>query len=122
MERSNTEPRLEWFCVGDVADLKKKKCRKFYMIGGAPLALFYIDPDRFFVSSAICPHARGPLDQGDIEDLGSSVTITCPLHFYSFDLGSGSSASGLKLKTYFTEIRGDKLYILCPMPVSLQKE
>ena len=40
----------------------------------------------------------GPLDQGDIEDLGKGkYLITCPLHYYSFDLTSGVSTTGLKV-------------------------
>ncbi|KAK3782512.1 hypothetical protein RRG08_061742 [Elysia crispata] len=121
MADSSTDPEPPWFCLGNVNDLKQQESTKFYMKSGAPLVLFYLDPNRFFVCSAICPHAKGPLDQGDIEDLGDSVKVTCPMHFYSFDLISGSSESGLKLKTYKTEIRGGKLFVASPEPISLNK-
>ena len=121
MEGSSTDPGPQWFCVGNVVDLKKQESRKIYMKSGKPLALFYLNPDRFFVCSATCPHARGPLDQGDIEDLGNRIMVTCPMHYYSFDLISGTSPSGLKLPTYKTEIREGKLYVLSPEPISLKK-
>ncbi|RUS89452.1 hypothetical protein EGW08_002749 [Elysia chlorotica] len=121
MTDSATDTDPQWHFLGNVAELKQQESRKVYLKSGAPLVLFYLDPDRFFVCSTVCPHAKGPLDQGDIEDLGDTVQVTCPLHFYSFDLTSGESSSGLKLKTYKTEIRGDKLFVACPEPISLKK-
>ncbi|GFN81439.1 3-phenylpropionate/cinnamic acid dioxygenase ferredoxin subunit [Plakobranchus ocellatus] len=120
MAESSTDTH-QWHCVGKVEDLKRTDGRKIYMESGTPLALFYLDPKRFFIFSAICPHAKGPLEQGDIEDLGDCVKVVCPLHFYSFDVETGQSASGLRLTTYKTEIRGDNLYVFSPEPVSLEK-
>ena len=39
----------------------------------------------------------GPLDQGDIEELGSKLLVTCPWHSFDFDLRTGFSSTGLKV-------------------------
>ncbi len=118
---STDESTAAWHEIGAVDQLKSKPCRKLYMPGTSGLALFHAPPDRFFLSDAACPHARGPLDQGDIEDVGGKVKVTCPLHFYTFGLTTGDSASGLRLGTYPTEVRDGVLYGFTPAPVSLTR-
>ncbi|XP_005104978.1 Rieske domain-containing protein [Aplysia californica] len=117
----NLDSDLQWHLIGGVEELKQKVCRKVYMQGGQGLALFYVAPDKFFLTNSTCPHARGPLEQGDIEDIGGSFKVVCPLHYYSFDLVTGQSATGLTLRTYKTEVREDGLYGLTPFPVSLTR-
>uniref|UniRef100_A0A0B6Z049 Rieske domain-containing protein n=1 Tax=Arion vulgaris TaxID=1028688 RepID=A0A0B6Z049_9EUPU len=118
---SKTEEELSWHLVGDVEILKSKQCRKIFMKEGPLLALFCVAPDRFFLTDTSCPHAGGPLDQGDIEDIDGSVRVVCPLHDYSFDLVTGKSPSGLVLTTYQTEIRDQQVYALTPRSISLTK-
>jgi nitrite reductase/ring-hydroxylating ferredoxin subunit len=47
------------------------------------------------VHSAACPHMGGPLAG---EPLDESGCVTCPWHGYRFDVRSGRSADGRKLK------------------------
>ncbi|XP_076471635.1 assimilatory nitrite reductase [NAD(P)H] small subunit-like [Babylonia areolata] len=112
---------LAWFEVGAVEQLKKSKCRRLYTESGNDLALFCIKEGEFHATSAVCPHAGGPIDQGDIEEQGSTVKVTCPMHFYVFDVKNGSSITGLKLPIFETEIRDDgQLYIKTTERVSLK--
>jgi nitrite reductase/ring-hydroxylating ferredoxin subunit len=46
--------------------------------------------------SAVCPHMLGPLDQAELE--GSCVR--CPWHGYTFDVRSGQSAEGRRLRLH----------------------
>lgn len=40
----------------------------------------------------------GPLDQGDIEDLGDGkLALICPWHDFDFSLETGSSSTGLQV-------------------------
>jgi nitrite reductase/ring-hydroxylating ferredoxin subunit len=39
----------------------------------------------------------GPLDQGDIEELGDKLLIVCPWHSFDFELKNGQSSTGLKV-------------------------
>ena len=110
-----------WHLIGKLADLKLKACRKVYLQDCTSLALFFVSPDKFFLTNSACPHARGPLEQGDIEDIDGSYQITCPLHYYSFDLITGKSSTGLKLFVYQTEVREDSLWALTHLPISLSR-
>jgi|SRR5579884_1676336 len=45
---------------------------------------------RIYALGAACPHAGGPLDEGEI----SGHTVTCPWHGSTFDLSSGGIVNG----------------------------
>lgn len=44
-------------------------------------------PDGLRVADAVCPHNRGPLEQGWLRD---GTTLVCPWHWYRFDLDTGA--------------------------------
>jgi len=68
-----------------------------------------------------CPHEGGPLDEGDIEELGNRLLIICPWHSFDFDLRSGESSTGLKQTTYSTRVVDNILYVNTPTSLSLVK-
>ncbi|KAK7099130.1 3-phenylpropionate/cinnamic acid dioxygenase ferredoxin subunit-like [Littorina saxatilis] len=118
---SDTDESLSWFEVGTVEELKGQQCRRLYTPSKQYLALFCVKGSEFYATSAQCPHASGPLDQGDIEDMGNDTyLLTCPSHFYRFDLKTGVSTTGLKLKTYPTEVRDGKVFVKAPELVSIK--
>jgi nitrite reductase/ring-hydroxylating ferredoxin subunit len=47
------------------------------------------------VHAAVCPHALGPLDEAAVDADGC---VRCPWHGYRFDLRSGASADGRRLR------------------------
>ena len=61
--------------------------------GGAPFRLVELDGE-LVAHSAICAHLLGPLDQGEIE----ADCVRCPWHGYRFDVRTGESADGHKLR------------------------
>ena len=54
----------------------------------------------FYVIEARCSHEGGPLDEGDIEELGNKFLIICPWHSFDFDLKTGLSSTGLQVIIY----------------------
>jgi nitrite reductase/ring-hydroxylating ferredoxin subunit len=56
---------------------------------GRRFAVFDVD-GALRVTDAVCPHNRGPLDQGWVRD---GRTLVCPWHWYRFDLDSGACAT-----------------------------
>lgn len=56
---------------------------------GRALAVFDVDGE-YRVIDARCPHARGPLGEGAIED---GYTLVCPGHRFRYDLRSGACAN-----------------------------
>jgi len=65
---------------------------------GRSLAVFVVDGS-WYVTDATCPHNGGPLDQGWIRD---GRVLTCPWHFYRFDLEGGDclTTAGYRLGCY----------------------
>ncbi len=65
---------------------------------GRSFAVFAVD-DGYRVTDAVCPHNRGPLEQGWVRD---GRIVVCPWHWYRFDLDSGACETNpqLVLRTY----------------------
>jgi nitrite reductase/ring-hydroxylating ferredoxin subunit len=82
--------------------------------GGRSLAVFVLD-GRWYVTDARCPHNGGPLDQGWIRD---GTVLTCPWHWYRFDLDSGDclTAGGYRLGCYPVLERDGQRYADVPEP------
>ena len=51
------------------------------------IALFRTSSDEVFALKDSCPHKGGPLSQGIVH----GNTVTCPLHNWKIDLGSGQA-------------------------------
>jgi nitrite reductase (NADH) small subunit len=63
----------------------------------------------FYASTAVCPHAGGPLGDGGLN--GSA--LTCPYHGWAFDVRDGSCVvdPNVRLATFEVWVRGDELYV-----------
>ncbi|XP_051991008.1 uncharacterized protein HI_0077 isoform X2 [Xyrauchen texanus] len=114
-----------WQCVGDKSNFKSP-CTKLYSEDGEHIVLVHTEDDRFWAMDSSCPHEGGPLEQGDIEDLGNGkLALICPWHDFDFSLETGSSSSGLQNQVYDVRVLDGKVYIntqstlsLCPIPVA----
>jgi len=80
--------------------------------GGRSFAVFLVG-ERCYVTDAKCPHNGGPLDQGWIRH---DRVLTCPWHWYRFDLGTGRSLNpgGYQLGCYRVVERDGELYAEVP--------
>ena len=68
--------------------------------------------DKYFAVDEACPHSRGPLSDGLIDQ--DNLTITCTWHGAKFSLESGAGISGPCLngvRCYQTQVSGDDLEI-----------
>ena len=61
-------------------------------VNGKHLAIFRVGAKVYAVDST-CSHAGGDLSEGDIEDVGGRVCVSCPRHHFCFDLETGVSAA-----------------------------
>lgn len=57
-------------------------------VGGIPVAVFNVSGTLYAID-AVCPHAGGPLDEGEVE----AAKVTCPWHGSIFDLATGAVES-----------------------------
>ncbi|QGZ31180.1 Rieske (2Fe-2S) protein [Stutzerimonas stutzeri] len=78
------------------------------VVDGKEVAVFAADGG-FVATSGICPHAQGPLHEGEVED----GVLTCPWHGWTFNLESGQCDEdpGLCLERYEVKVEGDDILV-----------
>ncbi len=74
---------------------------------GKRYAVYNVDGE-FFASSDACPHAGGPLGEGDLV----GHTITCPFHSFEFDVSTGECKSGAELSLRCVAVKVKKNRVL----------
>ncbi|KAM6980220.1 uncharacterized protein FYW47_019370 [Aplochiton taeniatus] len=115
-----------WQCVGKKFDFDST-CTKLFSEDGEHLVLVHTEDDRFWAMDSSCPHEGGPLDLGDIEDLGDGkMALICPWHHFDFCLKTGVSSTGLQNQVYEVQVVQDMVYVntqnelsLTPLPVEI---
>ena len=82
--------------VGRVEEIPPGEGRAF-VADGVQIAVFRLRDGSLHATQAACPHAGGPLADGQTDP----KVVVCPLHQYTFSWSDGTSAGGnLKLWTY----------------------
>jgi nitrite reductase/ring-hydroxylating ferredoxin subunit len=78
---------------------------------GRVYALFNID-GQISAIDGICPHQGGPLADGCIE----GTMVTCPWHGWQFDVRSGRTPLGPKIKqaVFDVKIEGEDILVAVP--------
>lgn len=84
-----TTPPVGAYRVGRLADIPVGEGRAF-AVGGEQVAVFRLRDGRLRAVSAVCPHAGGPIADGQID----GTIVLCPLHLNAFELDSGHSTTG----------------------------
>jgi nitrite reductase (NADH) small subunit len=76
--------------LGPVEEVPVGEART-YAVGGEMVAVFRLRDGRLRAVSAVCPHAGGPIADGqaDLE------VVICPLHQHVFELATGCSRTGM---------------------------
>lgn len=72
------------------------------------VALFLVEGTYYAINNT-CPHAEGPLGEGDLED----KVVTCPWHGWQFDVstGAGLTDEETHVSTYPVKVEGDDIYV-----------
>ena len=96
--------RGEAYAVGRVDEVPPGEGRAF-VAGGVPVAVFRLRDDSLHATQAACPHAGGPLADGQTD----VDVLVCPLHLYAYRWSDGSSTSGAAAIRVFPvrEVGGD---------------
>jgi nitrite reductase/ring-hydroxylating ferredoxin subunit len=82
--------------LGRVDDIPLGEGRA-YVVGDEQVAVFRLRSGGLRAVSAICPHAGGPLADGQIDER----ILVCPLHQHTFELATGCATSGQRdLRSY----------------------
>lgn len=88
--------------LGPLADIPPGEARA-YAAGGRQIAVFRLRSGRLRATDAVCPHAGGPLADGQTDE----TIVICPLHGNTFDLTTGTSPSGAPPVTCYPIRVGD---------------
>ena len=78
---------------------------------GRVYALFNVDGE-ISVIDGICPHQGGPLVDGCLE----GTMVTCPWHGWQFDVRTGKTPLGPKIKQAVFEVKVDGEDVLVAVP------
>ncbi|GAB3347995.1 Rieske (2Fe-2S) protein [Modestobacter lapidis] len=92
------------YTVGRVEDVPPGEGRAF-VAGNVQVAVFRLRDGSLHATQAACPHAGGPLADGQT-DLD---VLVCPLHLYAYRWSDGGSSAGLRaVRTYpVRDVDGD---------------
>lgn len=93
--------------VGSVTDLRGGSPVSA-VVDGKDVAVFAVN-DQFIATAGICPHADGPLHEGEVD----GRLLTCPWHGWQFDLDTGVCEEDpcLTLARYEVRIEGDDILV-----------
>ena len=78
---------------------------------GRVYALFNVD-GQISAIDGICPHQGGPLADGPLE----GTTVTCPWHGWQFDVRTGKTPLGPKIKQTVYEVQVEGQDVLVGVP------
>lgn len=84
---------------------------KACVVNGRTIALYHTN-EGFFATDNTCPHRGGPLAEGDL--LGNE--ITCPWHFWGFDVVSGVCVGNpeISVASHEVTVEGDRILVKVP--------
>ncbi|XP_012692025.1 uncharacterized protein si:ch73-314g15.3 [Clupea harengus] len=100
-----------WQVAGEKSNFQAP-CTKLYSEDGEHLVLVHTEDDRFWAMDSACPHEGGPLELGDIEDLGDGKkALICPWHHFDFCLDTGASSTGLQNQVYDVRVVQGMVYV-----------
>ena len=97
-----------WVQAIALTDLQPGTSTRVYL-GSQQIALFNVGGQLYAINNR-CPHARGPLCEGQIHSEGDAPAVTCPWHKADFDLRTGKILDGpinAPVKTYAVRVGDD---------------
>jgi len=96
--------------VASVDDVPPGSAREV-TAAGLIIALYNVD-GQFHALDGICPHAGGPLGQGEL----NATTVTCPWHGWQFDVTTGKHCltESIVQTSYPIEVEAGEIYVQLP--------
>jgi nitrite reductase (NADH) small subunit len=100
----------EWHKVAALGDVTPGTAREL-TAAGRVIALFNVG-GTYFAMDGICPHAGGPLAEGDV----AGPVVTCPWHGWQFDVTTGQNSLNPRIEQarFPVKIEGDDIWVELP--------
>lgn len=89
-------PAVREWRIGRLEDVPPGEGRAF-VAGDTPVAVFRLRDGSLHATEAVCPHAGGPLADGQTDP----NVLVCPLHLYAFRWTDGASpGADLRIRVF----------------------
>ncbi|MDQ1849163.1 nitrite reductase small subunit NirD [Gemmobacter fulvus] len=94
--------------IGPLDDIPREGARVVKTAMGC-VAVFRTATDAVFALDDRCPHKGGPLSEGIVH----GTSVTCPLHAWVFDMGTGTAqgADEGQVATYDVRVEGGRVLL-----------
>ncbi len=102
---------MSWYDAGPLSGIPARGARVI-ALGDERIALFRTGDGQVFALRDSCPHQGGPLSQGIVH----GHRVTCPLHDWVIELGSGEAVAPDRGCTRVFEVRVEAERILVNIP------
>lgn len=111
--------------VADVDEIEDDDLPILVDLDGREVGVFRIE-DEYFAVANYCPHANGPLCEGDVTGTIGAASdgtwqlekedelISCPWHGWDFDIRTGKNVrtDRFRTPTYEVEVKDGELFVL----------
>ena len=104
------ETREVWMEACPLDELGPGETKTVYL-EGKMVGLFNVGGELFAINNR-CTHARGPLNEGEVD--AAECSVTCPWHYGKFDLRTGEALDGVVRKavdTYQIVVRDGMIHV-----------
>ena len=82
-----------------------------YAVAGTAIAVFRVRDGSVYATQALCPHAGGPLADGQLDD----CVVVCPLHAFTYELATGAAKAGPgPLEVHPARVEGGTVLVSLP--------
>jgi len=89
-----------WQPLGCLDDFEEGERREVQLPGGKIILLIKVD-EKFHAVCADCPHQDTPLAEGTLD----GAILTCPLHFWQWDIRTGEKVGLAELPLEVFDLR-----------------
>jgi nitrite reductase/ring-hydroxylating ferredoxin subunit len=109
-ERREADLMPGWIALAKLSELPPGATKEVEH-DGRIYALFNVDGEISAIDG-ICPHQGGPLAEGDLD----GTIVTCPWHGWQFDVRTGQSTFGGRIRqpTFEVKVEGDDILVAVP--------
>jgi chlorite dismutase/nitrite reductase/ring-hydroxylating ferredoxin subunit len=99
-----------WLDVCPLDDLAPGETKTVFL-EGKMVGLFNVDGELYALNNR-CSHARGPLNEGEVNT--DDCSVTCPWHYGKFDIRTGQPIDGVvnkPVETYQVDVRDGIIWV-----------
>ncbi|HWL07056.1 MAG TPA: Rieske 2Fe-2S domain-containing protein [Planctomicrobium sp.] len=103
-----------WHPLAPLSEFPDRAGREF-TVEDRIVAVFR-DGDRLWALDGICPHAGGPLAEGDVTPTATGAIVTCPWHGWQFDVSTGKHCLSAQIRQQRFPVQVEEGIVMVELP------